>query len=224
MSKFSAKNFSRAVIAGILIFLGIATYGGAMYLHDKTIVTWWIPAAISFLLAGISGLTMWRLWRRLTDSKSFVFNYICHLALSCGIFLFAIYFFNYTYAKESTTHTENVLVDKKFTKIRHHRQRVSRRSYRQGNPYKVYYFDLKFENGKEKTVSVSSSRYNRIQRLLNPIDYQNRTLRIAGGIWCVVFGFRFWVFRDNDRCFSVFRDWDIRVPFLGFRFGKRVYV
>ena len=161
MSKFSAKNFSRAVIAGILIFLGIATYGGAMYLHDKTIVTWWIPAAISFLLAGISGLTMWRLWRRLTDSKSFVFYYICHLALSCGIFLFAIYFFNYTYAKESTTHTENVLVDKKFTKIRHHRQRVSRRSYRQGNPYKVYYFDLKFENGKEKTVSVSSSRYNR---------------------------------------------------------------
>lgn len=103
MSKFSAKNFSRAMIAGILIFLGIATYGGAMYLHDKTIVTWWIPAAISFLLAGISGLTMWRLWRRLTDSKSFVFNYICHLALSCGIFLFAIYFFNYTYAKESTT-------------------------------------------------------------------------------------------------------------------------
>ena len=97
MSKFSAKNFSRAVIAGILIFLGIATYGGAMYLHDKTIVTWWIPAAISFLLAGISGLTMWRLWRRLTGSaaQSHLYSTISvtlpfHAASSYSLSIFSI--------------------------------------------------------------------------------------------------------------------------------------
>lgn len=161
MSKFSARNVGTQILIGFLVLVAIICYAGAAVVHDDTLVAWWIPALVSFVLAAASGLTMWRLWKRLTSSGKILPNYICHVIFAGGIFLLAFYSTNYVLSRESTAREETAVVEKKFTKTRHHRQRVSRRVYRQGSPYKVYYFDLRFDNGKEKTVNVSSRRYNR---------------------------------------------------------------
>jgi len=92
-----------------------------------------------------------------------VINYICHVMFSCGIFLAAIYGLNYAFTQQSSQHAEHAIVKRKYTKTRHHQKRVSRRVYRQGSPYKVYYMELHFENGREKTIQVSSKRFYSIR-------------------------------------------------------------
>ncbi len=163
MSKYSSKNVWRSILGGTLIFLCIVLYAVAAALHRDTLVDWWIPAAVALILALASGATMWRIWIRLTDSSKFIINYICHTIFFCGIFLAAIYGINRAFPRQSTIWETEAVVEHKYTKTRHHRQRVSRRVYKQGAPYKVYYIGLELPDGRRKDMQVTASRYNRIR-------------------------------------------------------------
>lgn len=161
MGKLSGRNIGRGIVAGFLLFLMLGAYGAAITLHSRTLVSWWIPLPIAFCLAALTGIVMWKSWRWLTDSGSFILNYICHVVFSCGIFLTAIYGLNFCFSHEDTAKTQQVTVERKYTKTRHHQKRVSRRVYTQGAPYYVYYFRLRFEDGTEKDINVQRERYNR---------------------------------------------------------------
>lgn len=163
MSKYSSKNVWRSILGGTLICLCIVLYAMAAALHRDTLVEWWIPTVIALILALASGATMWRIWTRLTDSSGFIINYICHTVFFCGLFLAAIYGINRAFPRQSTIWETEAVVERKYTKTRHHRQRVSRRVYKQGAPYKVYYIELDFSDGRRKEMQVTVSRYNRIR-------------------------------------------------------------
>lgn len=163
MSKYSSKNVWRSILGGTLICLCIVLYAMAAALHRDTLVEWWIPTVIALILALASGATMWRIWTRLTDSSGFIINYICHTVFFCGLFLAAIYGINRAFPRQSSIWETEAVVERKYTKTRHHRQRVSRRVYKQGAPYKVYYIELDFSDGKRKEMQVTVSRYNRIR-------------------------------------------------------------
>lgn len=163
MSKYSSKNVWRSILGGTLICLCIVLYAMAAALHRDTLVEWWIPTVIALILALASGATMWRIWTRLTDSSGFIINYICHTVFFCGLFLAAIYGINRAFPRQSSIWETEAVVERKYTKTRHHRQRVSRRVYKQGAPYKVYYIELDFSDGRRKEMQVTVSRYNRIR-------------------------------------------------------------
>ncbi len=161
MSKLSGRNIVRGIAGGFLILMMISAYGAAIYLHERTLISWWIPLLVAVCFAAISGIAIWKSWRKLTDSGSFLLNYICHVVFSCGIFLVAIYGLNFCFSDKDTSETQQVTVESKYTKTRHHQKRVSRRVYTQGSPYYVYYFRLRFEDGREKDINVPRDRYNR---------------------------------------------------------------
>lgn len=163
MSKYSSKNVWRSILGGTLIFLCIVLYAMGAALHRDTLVDWWIPAAVALILALASGATMWRIWIRLTDSSKFIVNYICHTIFFCGLFIAAIYGINRAFPRQSSIRETEAVVERKYTQTRHHRQRVSRRVYKQGAPYKVYYIGLELPDGRRKDMQVTASRYNRIR-------------------------------------------------------------
>jgi len=161
MSKYSSKNVGRNILCGILIFLAITFYAIAAALHRDTLVEWWIPSAVALALALATGAILWRKWEKITDSHNFLFNYICHAVFFCGLFVSAIYGINRAFPRESAGHEIEAVVERKYTKTRHHRQRVSKFVYKQGPPYKVYYLNLQLPDGRTKELQVTLSCYNR---------------------------------------------------------------
>lgn len=161
MNKLSSKNVGRTILHGILIFIVIASYALAAVLHRDTLVDWWIPSVTALALAMVTGTILWRKWGKITDSDNFLFNYICHTIFFSGLFVSAIYGINRAFPRESTRHEIKAVVERKYAKTRHHRQRVSRNVYKQGTPYKVYYLSLQLPDGRTKELQVPLTRFNR---------------------------------------------------------------
>lgn len=68
---------------------------------------------------------------------------------------------NYFGADSSTIHREEVTVVSKETHKRHHSRRVGRRRYTTGEPYYVYDLNLRFSDGRTKSIRVEAAQYNR---------------------------------------------------------------
>lgn len=160
MSNYSSKNIRRNILRGILIFLAFTFYAIAATLHRDTFVEWWIPSAVALAPALATGAILWRKWWKITDSDSFLFNYICHTVFFCGLFVSAIYGINRAFPRESTRHEIEAVVERKYTKTRHNRQRVTRHVYKQGAPYKVYYLCIQLPDGRTKELQVTLTRFN----------------------------------------------------------------
>ena len=76
----------------------------------------------------------------------------------------AIYLCNYAFADKSTLHKEPVVVERRYSEVRHRTKRISRRTYGRGEPYKVYYIDVRFPStGKLKAISLQQRLYNRVR-------------------------------------------------------------
>lgn len=161
MSKSNAKK-SFGVMLGIAIFLTIIFYIGAITLQSYTLIRFRIPILITLFIAAVSGLTLWRIWKKLTGSDKFVWNYIFHTVFITGFLLCAFYTLNFVCADPSTGHTVKGIVEKKYSKTRHKTRRISRNRYARGEAYKEYYFLIKLPDGVKKEQSVKINRYNRI--------------------------------------------------------------
>lgn len=68
---------------------------------------------------------------------------------------------NYFCADDSTIHREDATVVSKETHKRHHSRRVGRRRYTTGEPYYVYDLNLRFSDGRTKSIRVEAAQYNR---------------------------------------------------------------
>lgn len=51
-----------------------------------------------------------------------------------------------------------------YSETRHRTKRVARNRYTRGEPYKVYYMDVRLPDGQERKRSISLERYNRFAR------------------------------------------------------------
>lgn len=161
MGKVSRRDVVGALVAGGMIFLTIVFYGCAMGIHGETIVEWWIPVTVAVVMALVSGAVSGRFWARVTGSGSMLFNYLCHVVFSTGLFLTLFYGLNFAFADKNTEHYENAVVERKFSKTRHRTRRVGRNRMAPGEPYKVYYLDLRLPDGRLKEMSATLGQYNR---------------------------------------------------------------
>lgn len=163
MAKDKSRNILRVVAqisVGIIFFIFI---GGSMALYQNTLIKWWIPVSVTAAMALISAGLMHRRWRRLTGSDSTIFNFICHAAFSFSLFLFAFFAGNYFFADDDTKHTEEVVVEKRFREERHRTRRAGRRTVRTGEVYYEHYIDVRFSDGRIKTLHVSDKKSRSIR-------------------------------------------------------------
>lgn len=161
MSKSNAQKmhtFFVVLVLTILLFL----YGGVMTLKGNTLISIWIPVGAALIVSIVSGIYLWKIWKWLSLSSKFIFNFLIHIVCVTGVLLFCFYFFNYVFASQESLHTLPAVVERKYTETRYHTKRISRRTYGRGTPYKVYYVDFRFPSGKHKDISMILRDYNRL--------------------------------------------------------------
>lgn len=121
-----------------------------------------IGAAIGF--SALTALVFWRKWRIITGTCNVIINFICHLIAAAGLFLALILGVNYFGRNTSDSVTVRAEVVKVYSETRHRMKRVARNRYTQGEPYKVYFMDVRLPDGRECKRSVSLQRYNHYAR------------------------------------------------------------
>lgn len=162
MAKFSIKESLRAIVIGVIFFVSFFMLAGGVSLSSETLLSPYIPFSMAALAALASAGLSRQIWHGLIRSDKFWLNFLTHVFIVTSLLSGVFYTVNYAFPDSSTTHEELVTVEKKITKTRHKSRRVSRRHYTQGDPYKVYYLGIKFEDGMEKEISVSMNKYKRI--------------------------------------------------------------
>lgn len=162
MGKISKGDVARGV-SGILIgMVVLLCYGASAGLHGETLVDWRVPVSVVVFMALVSGIAFWRMWRWLTRSDNAILNYACHVIVACGVLSALFYGCNYAFSDKDSRHVVDVSVERLYSKTRYRQQRVSRRVYRQGAPYKVYFMEAGLPDGRLKELSLSQKQYRRL--------------------------------------------------------------
>lgn len=157
-------SLSKKILLGVAIFAVIAMYGAAFGMSGHTLVAVKWPVMISMLASLLSGLIAWRVWRCVTKSRCFAWNYILHSIILCGVLLFGFYGLNTAFPGKDSSHEERVTVVRKWSEQKNRMRRVGRGRYVPGEKYTVYRFRMKFENGMEKNIDVTLREYMSVRQ------------------------------------------------------------
>ena len=123
----------------------------------------WI-ISVSLVLAAASAIILWQKWEMLTHTANVVVNILCHVVAATGLFMAIILGVNYFGRYSSDTITVRAEVVKVYSETRYHSKRVARNRYIRGNPYQVYFMDVRLPDGRVRQRSISLKRYNRYAR------------------------------------------------------------
>lgn len=160
LNRLSAKRIDKeSLFIGLILFGAIMAYTGAWSIYGDTDVRFWLPLGLALVLSALTMPVGRIVWRRLSGVSTVAVHIIGHFAAATGFFLLGILALNYLFPREATRHTERAVVERKVQETRHHSRRVGRRRYVQGDPYYVYFAELRMENGREKKISISRDRY-----------------------------------------------------------------
>lgn len=158
MADDSKKGFIQHIVLGLTaIALGFT----AVIIYANTLVEWWIPLSITAVATTALWMPLKGAWRKWLKPESAWTPAVTHFAafILGGVAL--LLSLNYFGADSSTIHREEVTVVSKETHKRHHSRRVGRRRYTTGEPYYVYDLNLRFSDGRTKSIRVDAARYNR---------------------------------------------------------------
>ncbi len=158
--KNNYHKFAVIAIAILLIILSTSIFALSQY----TLIAIGKPAVCFALLALLSGILLWksRLWCWLTNTSSFLPNYLCH-TICTGILGLAIFYIgNYAFAQDDTGHMEKTRVEKMYKEVHYKSRRIGRNRYTRGEAYKVYYMKVKFSNGQVKDLQIEPAKYMRL--------------------------------------------------------------
>lgn len=157
------KNRLKSFGLGLAIFFVVLMYAGAVSLFSDTLVSVVPVVSVSILVALLSFWPARELWPRLSGCASVWINTLLHTVAVAGFVMFVFLFGNYAGADRNTDHTERAEVVRKYTKTRHRTRRINRRTTSQGAPYKVYFAELRFSDGRVKNLEMTIGQYNRIR-------------------------------------------------------------
>lgn len=152
---------AKTIITSLVIILSIGVIIG---LSSLTMTSPWFPIGASAAFAAITGTVLADKWEWLTKTNRFILNYLCHLAAVTILMAAAFYIINYAFADKESIHTVKATVERRYSETRHKTRRLRRNVYVNGEPYKVYYMELRFENGMKKSRSISLAKFNRIRK------------------------------------------------------------
>lgn len=159
----------------VVAFLTVVGYIMAVTIGNDALIARWIPFAGCGAVAVILAFVTVGLFHYLTGIKARWINYLCGVVSLTGVLTALFLALNFTLADESTIHEEEVRIERKYHKVRHHIKRVTRKTYAQGEAYNVYYVEIQFDNGMNRDIMVSFQRYRKLK------VGQSITMKIAEG-------------------------------------------
>ncbi len=154
----------KKIILWILIVLFFFMYGACAGIQALTFVNGWLVLSICMILSLISGLLFSNFWRRLTCKRRIWINYLLNLYVVCALLLTLFYVPNISFQATDRTFERIAVIERVYYKTRYKKKRISRRVYGRGEPYKVYYIDIRFDNGTNKSLEIPLSKYNRMRK------------------------------------------------------------
>ncbi len=148
----------------ITLLIGVISYGLTVALSSRTLISPWIPVSAAVFISAITGIKIARKWKAITGVTTFIVNYICHVLLMTGMLLAAFYVINFAFADKATTHTVKAVIERRYSETRYKSRRIRRNVYGRGEPYKVYFIELRFENGMKKSRELNLNKFNRTHK------------------------------------------------------------
>ena len=156
--KGKSKRATVVMIIAVVLILVLA--GGAMFFHSRSLVpssyiifpTVALGFIFSYLLKGVAF--------KISGNRNFLINYLFQGVFLSALFSFLILSGNFSIAGTGH-HTEEVTVERLYTKTQYKTRRVGRRYVGRGEPYKVYYMEIVFPDGKKKEVHIGQKGFGR---------------------------------------------------------------
>lgn len=159
------KRFSLRIILIITVSMAVIIfYGATLALFGMTLVRplWVVVGAVVF--AAASCLAFGRKWAGLTGTRNVVINVICNLVAVSGLAMALFLGVNYFGRNKAETVNVRGEVMRVYAETHYRTKRVARNRYTRGEPYKVYYMDVRLPDGRERKREISLKRYNRYAR------------------------------------------------------------
>lgn len=159
------KRFSLRIILIITVSMAVIIfYGATLALFGMTLVrpVWVVAGAAVF--AAASCLAFGRKWAALTGTRNFVINVICNLVAVTGLAMALFLGVNYFGRNKTETVSVRAEVLRVYPETHYRTKRLARNRYTRGEPYKVYYMDVRLPDGRERKREIPLKRYNRYVR------------------------------------------------------------
>lgn len=157
------KNKLNSFFAGVAVLVVVLAYAGAFSLSAETLVSAVPVILVAVVLAAVTFWPARMLWPRVSGIGSMWCNALLHTISVTGLLLCLFYVGNYVGADRNTFHTEQALVERKYTKTRHRTRRVNRRTTARGEPYKVYFAQLRLADDRVTDLEMSREQYGRLR-------------------------------------------------------------
>lgn len=116
------------------------------------------------IITAIASFLTRNLWHKLTGINMAWINTGISAITIYPILLCATLAINYFCADESTLHYESAVVERLYTKTRHHTKRISRRTMGVGEPYKVYFAEVSIQGIRNKELSFNHKQWRRLHK------------------------------------------------------------
>lgn len=135
----------------------------SMILYYDAVIEWWLIPAVGLGIGLASGLHLWRIWCRITDTPAMVWNYMCHTVVTATFVTWAFFMVNNLLADRDTERTETGIIAAHYKETRHRTRRVGRRYVANGEPYYVYRLEVELRDGQKKLLNVPLDRYRNVR-------------------------------------------------------------
>lgn len=157
------RNIAKSASWIIFFAAPAALAVGIILIYRDTLIS---PGHL-FLISVLSAVILWfpmrGMYKVILSNLNRYLQFLIHTVFASLICCFLFLWINSRFAYESTLRIERAEVVAHYREKHYRSQRVSRHSYRRGEPYYVYVVALRFPSGSEKNFRLSLSQYNRLR-------------------------------------------------------------
>lgn len=152
------------VVRLLLLLLAMMLAGGFVVLRSKTIVDSWIVVSVSVIAAFPVSCLIARKDKDLVPFRRLPLRVAVWFVFTATVFAGAFYFVNFVGADKEKSCDTSAVVEHKYYEIRHRTRRVGRRYVATGETYKVYYADLRLDNGYIATIPLTGRQISEVRQ------------------------------------------------------------
>lgn len=153
-----------SVVRVLLILLAMMLAGGFVVLRSKTIVDSWIVVTVSVVAAFPVSCILARKDKALVSFGNLFLRIAVWFVFTSTFFSGAFYIVNFVGADKEESFDTSAVVEHKYYEIRHRTRRVGRRYVATGETYKVYYADLRLDNGYLATIPLTGRQISEVRQ------------------------------------------------------------
>lgn len=158
------KEKMRRFLIIMVAVVAILATGGCIAIGANTLGSIVAMCCVAGVVTALCCIALKKLWVKMTQTSKPWVNLCVEAIVMFPIVLCTLLGVNYFGADDSTRHTENAVIERLYSKTRHHTKRVSRRTVGVGEEYKVYYAEVRMTGVARKEISLNQKQWHRLHR------------------------------------------------------------